>query len=295
MPNSMTGYGRGEFSADDRRVTVEIKSVNNRYCDIQVRLPRSLNALESRIRDAVALRLARGKVDVSISYADNRPDAYQVTTDLGLAKAYAKALIEIADAVGAPESPSAAAISRYADVLRVETAQVDPEEFWQLLEQALNQALDGMVLMRTGEGERLQADMLSRLDLLEQERAAIAERAPEVPGIYRERLSARLSEILDERSAALVDEQRLALEVAMFADKAAIDEELVRLASHLDSFRSILGSEGPIGKKLDFLIQEINREINTIGSKANDLQLTDRVVYFKSELEKIREQVQNLE
>lgn len=295
MPNSMTGYGRGEYAADDRRVAVEIKSVNNRYGDIQVRLPRVLNALESRIRDMVTLRLARGKIEVGVTYADNRPDAYQVSYDLGLARAYARALTEIADAVGSPEAPSASAIARYSDVLRVESAQVDPEEIWQLLERALVLALDGMAAMRAQEGERLAADMLSRIAILEAERAAIALRAPEVPGIYRERLKARIAELLDERSAALVDEQRLAVEVALFADRAAIDEELVRLGSHLASFRTILAEPEPAGKKLDFLVQEINREINTIGSKANDLQLTDRVVRFKSELEKIREQVQNLE
>lgn len=295
MPNSMTGYGRGEFTTQDRRVTAEIKSVNNRYCDVQIRLPRVLNALEGRVRDLVTSRLSRGKIELSISYADTRAKAYQVTCDLGLAKAYADALRQVAEAAGSTEKPSASAIVRFNDVLRVEAAQVDPEETWSLLETALLQSIDAMTVMRTEEGGRLAADMIARVGQMEMERQAIAARAPEIPVLYRERLNTRINELLDDRAAAFIDEQRLAAEIALFADKCSIDEELVRLESHLTTFRAVLAEDGPIGKKLDFLVQEINREINTIGSKANDLQLTERVVFLKSELEKIREQVQNLE
>ncbi|HBP37935.1 MAG TPA: YicC family protein [Clostridiales bacterium] len=295
MPNSMTGYGRGEFATDDRRVTVEIKSINNRYCDVQIRLPRVLNALEGKVRDLVTNRLARGKIEVSIAYADNRAQAYQVNCDLGLAKAYADALRQVAGAAGSLERPSASTIVRFNDVLRVEAAQVDPEETWHLLETAMQKALDNLTVMRAEEGSRLAADMVSRIERIEAERLNIAVRAPEVPVLYRERLQIRITELLGDRASALVDEQRLAAEIALYADKCSIDEELVRLKSHLESFLSILAEPDPVGKKLDFLVQEINREINTIGSKANDLQLTDRVVFLKSELEKIREQVQNLE
>lgn len=295
MPHSMTGYGRGEYATEDRRVTVEIKSINNRYCDIQVRLPRVLNALESRIRDLVTNRLARGKIEVTITYADNRAQAYQVNCDLGLAKAYAEALREIAEAAGSTERPSASTIVRFNDVLRVEAAQVDPEDTWSLLETAIQRALDSLTAMRAEEGGRLSVDMAARIALIESERQVIAVRAPEIPVLYRERLQARIADLLGDRAGVLVDEQRMAAEIALYADKCAIDEELVRLQSHLESFLTILAEPVPVGKKLDFLVQEINREINTIGSKANDLQLTDRVVLLKSEVEKIREQVQNVE
>ena len=295
MPNSMTGYGRGEYATEDRRITAEIKSINNRYCDVQIRMPRVLNALEGKVRDLVTGRLARGKIEVSVSYSDNRAQAYQVHCDIGLARAYAEALRQVAEAAGSDERPSASAIVRFNDVLRVEAAQVDPEETWSLLENALQGAIDSILAMRAEEGSRLAEDMTARIGLIEAERQLIASRAPEIPVIYRERLQARITELLGDRSAAFVDEQRLAAEVALFADKCSIDEELVRLQSHLSSFQSILAENAPVGKKLDFLVQEINREINTIGSKANDLQLTERVVFLKSELEKIREQVQNLE
>jgi len=294
MPNSMTGYGRGEYATEDRRITAEIKSINNRYCDVQIRMPRVLNALEGKVRDLVTGRLSRGKIEVSISYADNRAQAYQVHCDIGLARAYADAMRQVAEAAGSEERPSASAIVRFNDVLRVEAAQVDPEETWSLLENALQSAIDRILAMRAEEGSRLAEDMTVRIGLIESERQTIAARAPEIPVLYRERLQTRITELLGERSA-FVDEQRLAAEVALFADKCSIDEELVRLQSHLSSFLTILAEPEPVGKKLDFLVQEINREINTIGSKANDLQLTERVVFLKSELEKIREQVQNLE
>ena len=295
MPNSMTGYGRGEYSSDDRRITVEIKSINNRYCDLQIRLPRVLNALESKIRDLVTNQLARGKIEISITYSDNRAQSYEVNCDLGLARAYADALCKIAEAAGSTERPSASSIMRFNDVLRVEAKQVDQMETWSLLEAAIQMALTSLTAMRAEEGGRLAEDMAARIALIEIERLVIAERAPEIPILYRERLMVRIADLLGDRVNAIVDEQRLASEVALFADKCAIDEELVRLKSHLDSFLTILAEPVPIGKKLDFLIQEINREVNTIGSKANDLKLTDRVVFLKSELEKIREQVQNLE
>jgi uncharacterized protein (TIGR00255 family) len=272
MPNSMTGYGRGEYATDDRRITVEIKSINNRYCDLQIRLPRVLNPLESKARDLVTNRIARGKIEVVITYADNRAQAYQVNCDLGLARAYAQALREIAEAAGSVERPSASTISRFNDVLRVEAAQVDQEETWDLLKAAFQLALDNLTAMRLEEGGRLAADMATRIALIENERLIIAERAPEIPVLYRDRLQVRVAELLNDHNMIIVDQQRLAVEVALYADKCSIDEELLRLKSHLESFTATLLEPVPVGKKLDFLVQEINREINTIGSKANDLQ-----------------------
>jgi len=295
MAYSMTGYGRGETIQDDRRVTVEIKSINNRFCDIQVRQSRVLQPLETRTRELVSRRLSRGKIDVSINFEDNSESAYQVHCDLGLAKAYAHALRQISETISSSESVSASQIARFNDVLRVESAQIDPESVWQLLEATLEQAIDNLMAMRHREGSKLVSDINAKaarlLDLMEK----VAVRAPLVPAEYRQRLAERVESLLNDQSRKFYDEQRLAAEVLLFADKCAIDEELVRLDSHLNQLATILLEDGAIGKKLDFLLQEINREINTIGSKANDLELVQQVVEMKSELEKIREQIQNIE
>jgi uncharacterized protein (TIGR00255 family) len=295
MASSMTGFGRGESAHDERRITVEIKSVNNRFCDIQVRQPRILAALETRVREMISQRLGRGKIDVFINFEDNSEDACRVHCDLGLAKAYAAALREVAHAIDAPDSINASTISRFNDVLRVESTQVEPEAVWTLLAAALGHALDNISVMRHLEGDKLGRDILEKTAAIRQFREQVALRAPQVPAEYRQRLKQRIDELLGEQARQLFDEQRLAAEVAIYADKCAIDEELVRLGSHLDQLDMILAEDGAIGKKLDFLMQEINREINTIGSKANDLELVQCVVQMKSELEKIREQVQNIE
>ena len=295
MATSMTGYGRGEASSSDRRISVEIKSINNRYCDLNIRLPRVLAALENRVREEITRQVARGKIDVFINFEDSSAEACRVSCDLGLARAYAAALREIAAAADVPEALNAGVLGRYSDVLQVEPARPDPESVWILLQEALQAALNALSEMRRLEGERLVRDIRSRSNMLKDLRLEIAERAPLVVDDYRTRLLARIDELLGERATELFDAQRLAGEVALFADKCAIDEELVRLESHLLQLDDILGDHEPMGKKLDFLVQEINREINTIGSKANDLELTRRVVSLKSELEKIREQIQNLE
>lgn len=295
MAYSMTGYGRGETIQDDRRVTVEIKSINNRFCDIQVRQSRVLQPLETRTRELVSRRLSRGKIDVSINFEDNSESAYSVHCDLGLAKAYAQALRQISETVTGPETLSASQIARFNDVLRVESAQIDPESVWKLLEATLEQAIDNLMAMRHNEGSKLISDIKAKAVRLLELKEKVAIRAPLVPAEYRQRLSERVESLLNDQSRKFYDEQRLAAEVLLFADKCAIDEELVRLDSHLHQLASILLEEGAIGKKLDFLLQEINREINTIGSKANDLELVQQVVEMKSELEKIREQIQNIE
>jgi uncharacterized protein (TIGR00255 family) len=294
MSASMTGYGRGETSDADRRIVIEIKTINNRYCDIQIRMPRILAALENKIREMTATRIARGKIDLTVIYEDRSPASSKVVCDLGLARAYVAAYQELAAATGLPDGLSAAQIGRLPDLMSVETATVPLDQVWQLLEPALDQALVSLGQMRRLEGERLAGDIRCRTAELERRRRQVAERAPGVVDAYRLRLQTRITDLLGAQ-ASLVDEQRLAAEVALYADKCAIDEELVRLHSHLTQLEALVGLDEPIGKKLDFLVQEINREINTIGSKANDLDLTNQVVAMKSELEKIREQVQNLE
>lgn len=295
MATSMTGFGRGEAVGENRRINVEIKTINNRYCDIQIRIPRILAALENRIREEISRQVSRGKIDVFINFEDNSPDSSRVICDTGLARAYAAALREIAVAADVPDALNAGVIGRFGEVLHVESSQVDPETVWQLLQQALQQALESLNQMRRLEGDRLAADLLQRGECLEVLRGEVAGRAPLVVADFRVRLRNRIDELLGGQSAELFDDQRLAAEVALYADKCSIDEELVRLHSHLRQLAEILRTDEPIGKKLDFLIQEINREINTIGSKANDLELVNRVVAMKSELEKVREQIQNLE
>ena len=252
-------------------------------------------ALENQVREAVCARIGRGKIDIFVNYEDKSPESSRVTCDIGLARAYAAALREIGAAAGVPDGVNAGVIARFTDILRVEPALVDPALIWLLLEQALNAALSDLCRMRQLEGSRLTADILQRADALEARRILVAARAPTVVVEYRQRLLARIDELLGDRSSGLVDEQRIAAEVALYADKCAIDEELVRLQSHLGQLKTVVVLDEPAGKKLDFLVQEINREINTIGSKANDLELINHVVFMKSEVEKIREQIQNLE
>lgn len=295
MAYSMTGFGRGEASLDEQKITIEIKSVNNRFCDIQIRQPRLLAALESRIREATGKCLSRGKIDLFINYEDKRADSIKVLADINLAEAYVTAFREIADSTSIPEGLNAALIGRMNDVMHVESARIDEESVWQLLDLALNQALANLLSMRRQEGQKLVDDILLKLEQLEKMLEQIALRAPTVPVEYRAKLKQRLQDLLEDQAGAFFDEQRMAAEIAVFADKCAIDEELVRLGSHFVQMKQMLEETEPIGKKLDFLMQEINREVNTIGSKANDLQLTRLVVNMKSELEKIREQVQNLE
>lgn len=295
MSSSMTGFGRGESSSENRRVTVEIKSINNRYCDIQIRMPRVLASLENRVREQVGKRISRGKVDLTIGYDDSSSESTRVVCNVGLAKAYAEALRDLARATGVADGLSARVLGQFGDVMHVEPAVVDPEQIWNLLSAALDLALTELCRMRALEGGRLVEDLLARADVIEECRLKVADRAPLVVADYRQRLLDRIQELLGDQTAELFDGQRLAGEVAMYADKCAIDEELVRLQSHLAQLKATAALAEPVGKKLDFLIQEINREINTIGSKANDLELVNLVVTMKSELEKIREQIQNLE
>lgn len=295
MSASMTGYGRGEAADADRRITVEIKSVNNRYCDIQMRMPRILSALEARIREIVAGRVARGKVDVFVTYEDRSPEANRVSCDPGLAHAYTVALRDLSIREGIPDGINAGLIARFNDVIQVETATAPLDVVQTLLEKAVQESLDALCLMRQLEGSRLAADIVKRSDVLEIRRRDIEERAPLVVAAYRTKLTERVADLLGDKASELFDEARLAAEIALYADKCAIDEELVRLHSHLQQLAAVVRLDEPVGKKLDFLVQEINREINTIGSKANDLDLINHVVSMKSDVEKIREQVQNLE
>ncbi|MED9820628.1 MAG: YicC/YloC family endoribonuclease [Christensenellales bacterium] len=287
----MTGYGRCHLEEDGREMTVEVKSVNHRFLDISYRLSRTLSFLDDAVRKGVSARLARGHVDVFVSYENHRQDARTVRVDTALAAAYHQALEELAAAVGRDADLPLAEYARLPDVLTVQEKDEDQQAVRELFVRALDGALDGLIQMREQEGERMRADMLEKLDAIDGLRETIAVRAPMVVNEYREKLSQRIAALTDGE----LDEARLLTEVALFADRAAIDEELVRLKSHLDALRDTTQMAEPVGRKLDFLVQELNRETNTIGSKASDTAIAQAVVAAKGEIEKLREQVQNIE
>lgn len=292
MIKSMTGYGRGEISQDGREFLVEIKAVNHRYSDIYIKMPRQVGFLEDRVRELVGRTISRGKIDVFVTYYNYSEEARHVTFDEALAKTYISAVESLRDKYGLKDDITVSLISRYPDVLRVEQEEEDEEYLWSLLKVAVENALDSLIRMREIEGEGLKNALLERTDYIGEIVEKLTERAPEVPAEYKTKLTARIAELLDQQP---LDENRLAAEVAIFADRCSIDEELVRLRSHICQVREALHMDKPVGRKLDFLAQEMNREINTIGSKANDLAITRHVVELKSEIEKVREQIQNIE
>ena len=292
MVRSMTGFGRGEVSRDGKEFTVEIKTVNHRYLDIFIKMPRQISFLEDRVRELVSKAISRGKIDVYITYANYGDDSRQVTIDEQLAKAYISALEELRDRFSLADDISVSLLSKCPEVLKVEQVEEDGEQLWEILKTALDDAVASLIRMREIEGEAMKKALLERADAIEVVIGKIEARAPEVPRDYKTKLAERISDLLEQQVA---DESRIAMEVALFADRCSIDEELVRLKSHFGQMRQILDMDQPVGRKLDFLVQEMNREINTIGSKANDLEITRYVVDVKSEIEKIREQVQNIE
>ena len=289
---SMTGYGSGDGLSGKTALHVELKSVNNRFLDCAVRLPRSCAFAEEQVKSQVQARIGRGKVDVFITVDSSLEDDVQVKLNEPLLLAYSQAVEEMENRFSIPNDMGAAAYSRIPDIFILEKKELDQEVFLADLSRAVTEALDALCAMRAREGERLKADLLGKLEELEAMRKAVAARSPETVREYREKLLARMREVLD---TAGIDESHIVTEAALFADKVAVDEELVRLDSHFRQFRELLDSGGAVGRKLDFLIQELNREVNTIGSKCVDLDITKTVVEMKSTIEKIREQAQNIE
>jgi uncharacterized protein (TIGR00255 family) len=290
----MTGYGRGEALLYDRRFIVEIKSVNHRYNDITIKMPRAMLMYEDRVKKILATGIFRGKTDVYISFESFSRDDVQVRINEALADEYVEALNSLNDRYKLEDKVSLSLIARFPDVITVEknmASDSENDQIWECLEIAVRQALDSFVAMRETEGEALKANILEKLTGIEDAIKRVEKRAPEVAKDYRARLTERLAEL----DGVNVDENRLITEIALFADKACIDEEITRMFSHISQMRSILAENVPVGRKLDFLVQEMNREVNTIGSKSNDLEITSTIVDTKSEIEKIREQVQNLE
>lgn len=292
MIRSMTGYGQGKLISDDRKFTVEIRSVNHRYNDINVRLPRTLNYLEDKIRTFIKERVSRGKIDVFVSFETTSKDDFEVYLNENLLDAYLEQLNIIKNKSTVIDDISVSLLARFPEVIIVNKKEDDKDILWQLLEEALKEAFNDFLAMREKEGKNLKEDLLAKLKVCENYLAKIKERSPNLAEEYKNKLEKRLQELLPDHS---IDENRLAMEIAIFADHCSIDEEIVRLESHINQFRNILNHEEIVGRKLDFLVQEMNREVNTIGSKANDLQISQNVIELKSEIEKIREQIQNLE
>lgn len=291
MLRSMTGFGHYEYSEKDITFTIEIKAVNHRYFDIFLRMPKQISSLEDRVRSVLSSRIQRGKVDVYITYENQSENALVVVLDERLAKAYSDALRKIAGNLGLRDDLSASALARFPDILRVEKND-DDDVIGSILEKAVGQAVSVLLEMREKEGGKLKESMIFNLETIEGYLGKIRLKAPAVVKEYKEKLEVRLSELIDTPK---IDPARLAMEVALFADKCSIDEEIVRLGSHIIQMKDMLDEGSPVGKKLDFLIQEMNREVNTIGSKASDLDVTRCVVELKNEIEKLREQVQNIE
>ena len=299
---SMTGYGRRQVSRDGREMTVEVKTVNHRFLDISCRLPRALSFAEDAVRKQIGAALKRGHADVNVTYLNLRQDARQVRVDEGLARQYRDAMllmrgtlfevgVNISDEMRHLSDHDVSFIASQPDVLQVTVAEEDQEAVLSLLTEALALALEDVAAMREKEGAALRDDLTFHLGEVQRLRDEINLLAPKVPVIYRDKLQARLREL----GVKELDEQRLAQEVAIMADRCAIDEELSRLLSHIGQMRQAIEAEGETGRRLDFLTQELNREVNTIGSKASDAEITKLVVAAKSEIEKLREQVQNVE
>lgn len=292
MIRSMTGYGRGEHTAGEWKFTVEIKSVNHKFNDITIKLPRSMNKWEDKIKKCVMQDVFRGKTDVYIGFETFAREDVSVKVNEALAAAYTERIFELKEKFKLKSKDTLGILLRFPDIITVEKVEGDDLELFAALQPALTTALEQFVAMREAEGIALKTDILNKAEIIRGFVDIVKERSPFVVKEYQKKLSARLSELLD---GGEIEPARLAGEVALFADKSCIDEEVIRLYSHIEQLAVFLESEGMIGRKLDFLVQEMNREANTICSKANDLEITKAAIELKSEIEKMREQMQNIE
>ncbi len=292
MLTSMTGFGRGESQSNNIKFLVELRSLNHRYLDVSVKMPKIYTYLEESIRQNIKEYVKRGRVEVFIAYENIGDTEVNVVADVALAKEYINALNKLKE-LEVKDDVTVSLIAKYPDVIRVEKKELDEDTTWNCLLDALTNALNKLTEMRKLEGAQLKEDLLKRLSIIADDINKIEERSPQIIIEYRQRLNDRIKELLEDGHN--LDENRIVMEVAMFADKSSITEEIVRFASHIKQFKKTMEEDDSIGRKLDFIIQEMNREVNTIGSKANDLTITNIVVNMKSELEKMREQVQNIE
>ncbi|MBQ3164151.1 MAG: YicC family protein [Lachnospiraceae bacterium] len=292
MIKSMTGFGRCEVEEGNRKVTVEMKSVNHRYLDVNIKMPKKLSFFESSIRNELKNYVQRGKIDVFISYEDFSENNVCIKYNKELATEYLKYLRDMSAEFGLDDDIRVSTLSRYPEVFSMEEQMVDEEEIWKVLSKAIDGAAENFVETRIKEGKNLADDLIAKLDNMLEHVAFIEERSPQLMDEYRRKLEDRVKELLGD---ANVDENRLLTEVTIFADKVCVDEEIVRLKSHIETTKQTLVDGGSIGRKLDFIAQEMNREANTILSKANDLDISNRGIELKTEIEKVREQIQNIE
>ncbi|MBD5393903.1 MAG: YicC family protein [Lachnospiraceae bacterium] len=292
MIKSMTGFGRCEVQEGDRKITVEMKSVNHRYLDVNIKMPKKLNFFETAIRSELKNYIQRGKIDIFIAYEDFTESNVCVKYNKELASEYMTYLDKMAEDFSLDNDVRVSSLARFPEILTMEEQTVDEEELWQLLHKAIVGAAEGFVAARIKEGENLRNDLIEKLDGMLENVAFITERSPQIITEYKQKLKEKVRELLDDTN---IDENRLLMEVTIFADKVCVDEELVRLRSHIETTKDTLIAGGSIGRKLDFIAQEMNREANTILSKSSDLEISNRAIELKTEIEKVREQIQNIE
>ena len=292
MPRSMTGYGRAVKTYDTREITVELKAVNHRFFEFSARTPRQYVFLEDRLKKLLSAEINRGKVEAYVSVSESADPSETVEPNISVIGSYVDALRSIKDSIGVADDLSLSHLLRIPDAFTVKKTEEDEEAIWQEVKATAEEALSGFIAMRETEGKKLGGDIILKLDEIESDVNKVSERSEEATRAYRERLYNKLREVLEDKN---IDEQRILTEAAIFADKTAVDEEIVRLRSHISQYRGLLELDEPIGKRLDFLIQEFNREVNTIGSKCSDLEITKLVLEMKATIEKIREQIQNIE
>ena len=293
MIRSMTGFGHGEVSNDkNQKVTVEMKSVNHRYCDISLKLPKKLAMFEANIRNIMKEYASRGKIDIYVSYEDLSETAVSLHYNQAMAEEYMQVFKKMQKDFNIETKITAEALAKYPEVVTIEEVQQDEEVWWELLEAALRQAAEKFVETRTIEGANLKRDLLGKLDQMAADVTFIEERSPQIIAEYRSKLEEKVKEFLEDST---IEENRIAAEVTLYADKIAVDEEIVRLQSHISSMTDVLESDESIGRKLDFMAQEMNREANTILSKSSDVDLADHAIELKTNVEKVREKIQNIE
>ena len=292
MIKSMTGFGRSEIVKGNRKISVEIKSVNHRYLEAGIKMPKKLNVFESRMRDLLKKYATRGKIDIFINYEDDSESQVNLKFNQNIADEYMAIFNNMSEKYNLKNDMTVGGLARFPEVITMDEVQEDEEELWHFIEEAMKAALEQFVNTRILEGENLKKDLLGKLDHMEELVAFVEKRIPEIMKEYRSKLESKVKELLGDTT---IDESRIATEVIIYADKICVDEETVRLRSHIEHARKCLNEDGGIGRKMDFIAQEMNREANTTLSKANDIEISNAAIDLKTEIEKVREQIQNIE
>jgi uncharacterized protein (TIGR00255 family) len=292
MIKSMTGFGRSEIVKGNRKISVEIKSVNHRYLEAGIKMPKKLNVFESRMRDLLKKYATRGKIDIFINYEDDSESQVNLKFNQNIADEYMAIFNNMSEKYNLKNDMTVGGLARFPEVITMDEVQEDEEELWHFIEEAMKAALEQFVKTRILEGENLKKDLLGKLDHMEELVAFVEKRSPEIMKEYRSKLESKVKELLGDTT---IDESRIATEVIIYADKICVDEETVRLRSHIEHARKCLNEDGGIGRKMDFIAQEMNREANTTLSKANDIEISNAAIDLKTEIEKVREQIQNIE